>query len=242
MGTDVVAHMATFPERLQLLKANVPRLCSLFPRITICLNGFAEVPRFLRGDERLLPFIPDSDQKDVGKFFGTVGGRRFDFLIDDDIVYPDDYVGRMMAHAESISTPAVLGVHGVVYRPWYLGGARGRRIFHFAAPLASFREVDVLGTGTVIVARGALPPAAYMAGSAGFVDIRFAKYLAERRFRRMSVPRVSGWLQQCPVKSSIFNDFTRRNSLAVLREVNAIRKLRRQIEVTSEGVETSGRR
>lgn len=226
--TDSVAHLATYPGRTALLAANIAHLRALFPRIVVCLNGYGSIPPFLKSDERIAAFIPAKDLKDAGKFADIAGTARFHFLIDDDLIYPKDYVSRMVAHAGAHSEPVVVGVHGVDYRFWYRGGARGRRVFHFESALQRAREVDVLGTGTVLVAGTELPPLAYVEDAAGFIDIRFARWCAEQRLRRVCVPRPARWLTQSDFDGpSLFDEVTRVRRTEVLREVDAIRSLRR---------------
>lgn len=225
---DIVAHVATYPARAALLAANIAHLRALFPRVEVCLNDYRSVPEFLQGDERVSAFIPDTDLMDAGKFAGGTGAARLHFLVDDDLRYPDDYVTRMVAHAHAQGVPAVVGVHGVDYRFWYRGGARGRRVFHFRAALDSSREVDALGTGTVLVAGIGLPPLAYMQDAAGFVDIRFARWCAEQRLPRICVSRPPRWLDQCRFEGpSLFDAVTRVHRPDILREVDTIRRLRR---------------
>lgn len=222
---DIVAHLATYPARAALLAANIAHLRALFPKLVVCLNGYQAVPDFLLGDERVAAFIPDTDLKDAGKFAGDTGAAQLHFLVDDDLVYPDDYVTRMVAHAQAHGAPAVVGVHGVDYRFWYRGGARGRRVFHFRSALGKAREVDALGTGTVLVSGSGLPPLSYMQDAAGFVDIRFARWCAERRLPRICVTRPAGWLRQCEFDGpNLFDEVTRVKRPEILREVDAIRR------------------
>lgn len=222
-----IAHLATYPPRAALLRANIARLRALFPVVTICLNGYDAVPDFLRGDDGIDAFIPAADLKDVGKF-ARPAAAGLHFLIDDDIVYPPDYVSCMTAHAAALGEPAVLGVHGVVYRPWFFGGRHGRRVLHFRSPLAGLEAVDALGTGTVVVDGGALPSLEYMRGSAGFVDVRFARHCAERGLPRLCVPREAGWLQPCDAGgTSLYDRVTRWPNAAVFADVRRIRALRR---------------
>lgn len=218
------AHLATFPPREQLLRANIVRLRALFARVTICLNGYGSVPEFLQGDAGIDAFIPPTDLKDTGKFARTAGSGLH-FLIDDDIIYPDDYVTRMCAHAAQLGARTVLGVHGVTYRPWFFGSRHGRRVRHFGSALAGYEPVDALGTGTVVVDADALPSFAAMQTAAGFVDVRFARLCAERGLRRVCVPRDAGWLQPCESRGgSLYDTVTRWPNAAVYAEVRRIRR------------------
>lgn len=218
------AHLATFPPRARLLRANIARLRALFAKVTICLNGYESVPGFLQGDAGVEAFIPSTDLKDTGKFARTAGAGLH-FLIDDDIVYPSDYVSRMRAHAAALGEHAVLGVHGVTYRPWFFGSRHGRRVRHFTAALADYESVDALGTGTVVVRGDALPSLEAMRTAAGFVDVRFARHCAERGLRRVCVPRDAGWLQPCDGDGgSLYESVTRWPNAAVYAEVRRIRR------------------
>jgi hypothetical protein len=141
-------YLATYPARKGLLEANLPRLLDIFSNLQICLNEYADVPGFLRGDQRIKAFLPERDYKDVGKFV-NLGDEPEKFLLDDDIIYPLDYADRLIEFSKAFSGPVVLGVHGVSYLPGYTGGMSRRRVSQFYAGLGRFEAVDVLGTGTV---------------------------------------------------------------------------------------------
>jgi hypothetical protein len=227
-ATACTAHLATYPAREHLLKANIARLRDIFGEIVVCLNEYSEVPHFLRGDERIHAAIPKSDWKDAGKFLRLDAARQNTFLIDDDIIYPFDYAMRMIRYAGLVGAPAVLGVHGVDYLECYTGGVDGRRVYHFKSALSKFTYVDTLGTGTVMLAGVESPPWDFMASSIGFVDIRFARYCAQKGIPRVCVPRHWHWLRACRhVGSTLFLDITSRDSPEVLRDVNEVRRLRR---------------
>lgn len=231
---NAIAHLATYPPRQQLLKANIPRLVNIFEKLVVCLNEYSKVPNFLQGDQRISAFIPPRNLRDVGKFVWpqTEAGRHF--LVDDDILYPTDYVSTMMRYSEMISTPAVLGVHGVDFLDGYTGGVIGRRLRHFEAALSRFVEVDSLGTGTVMLVDVPTPHLTYMEDAMGFVDVRFSRFCSEKNIPRICVPRRARWLRGCEHDGpTIFSEVTTKDNASILAEVDEIR---RQMEQTKRRV------
>jgi hypothetical protein len=94
--------MATFPARreimLQVIKSISPQVDHLY----VCLNEFDAVPTELEGFDNVTAVIPDSDQKDLGKFYFSAKPDDTVFTIDDDIVFPQSYVFDTIGAVEQI--------------------------------------------------------------------------------------------------------------------------------------------
>lgn len=220
----IVANMATFPAREAVLEVVVRALAPQVDRLNLCLNEYAEVPRFLTRYPSVVPHIPASDLKDVGKFVFAVGEDDDVLLVDDDILYPPDYVPRMLALQRlQQDLPCALGVHGVIYSDFFDGRPQARVVALFHQAMDRFLVVNQLGTGTTLVKGRLMPPRAFMEGSARFVDVRFARWCRERGVALLCVPRAQGWLRELETGgTSIFGSFTRQPSSEALLETRAI--------------------
>jgi hypothetical protein len=216
------AHMATYPARRDVLELAVRAIARQVDRIYLVLNDYAEVPAELSDIANLEAIIPDLDLKDTGKFWPVPAADDVVVLADDDLRYNPDHVRVLLDEGTRIGLDRnVVGLHGSIYE-----SRRKRTFVHMNDPLRVARRVHQLGTGTVLALGRNVAPFDYMAGSQKFVDVRYARWLANRRIGCWSVPRARGFLRQIEDPSgqreTIFNTFTRHRPQVLLDEISAL--------------------
>lgn len=223
--TRTIANMATYPGRaIASVISTIESLVDQVDEINLCLNSYESVPAELLSDSRVKPFIPQSDYKDVGKFCGEFLDTDDIFLVDDDIIYPPDYVDTHKHYRSKFGEmDLVFGVHGVIYSDLFDGSVESRKVFSFPLGLDAPRVVNQLGTGTVYLKGYQMPSLEFMEGSQKYVDVRFARWQSERGRSLVCIPRSKGWLSEVAMESSsIFADFTTRWPIAVTIEAQGI--------------------
>lgn len=151
--TGVYAGMATVAGNELALRAAITSLLPQVDHLFVYLNGFSEAPEFIRNNPRITATL-DKDGKrygDAGKFFGL--GKIEDaiyFSCDDDILYPPDYVYRMISELAWSGGRSIVSVHGSLLvspnKGYYQNGSRA--VFHFKQSLLRTRMIHVPGTGT----------------------------------------------------------------------------------------------
>lgn len=219
----IIANMATFPARESILPPAVEKLLPQVDCLNLCLNEFKEIPKELAKYEKLNPFIPDEDYKDVGKFVPEINDNDYIVLVDDDIIYPDNYVETLHEHyIKYQDLNAVVGTHGTIYPDVYNGESKSRKVFAFRKALARSRVVNQLGTGTAFLKGHQMPSLNYMNGSQKYVDVRFSRYLFEHNYPLVCIPRGNDWMDEVNLQETIFNTFTKKWPIEVIREVQKI--------------------
>ncbi len=151
-GLPVYGGMATMPTRLQTLPGAVASVLPQVDRLYVYLDGFAEAPACIRGDERItaIPSTAAPGLHASGKFIALTQTRE-SFLfagLDDDIAYAPGYVANLSSCLRFYSYSVLLGAHGVVLPKEISRYAKGRTVFHFTESLKDDRLVDIVGTGT----------------------------------------------------------------------------------------------
>lgn len=189
------AHLATFPPRAGILMQTVASILPQVDRLCICLNGYDAIPDALAKDDRIEAMIPDRDLKDAGKFAFPPADDDIVLTIDDDILYPPDYVTRTIAFFRTL--PADRHVLGYLGNAFVIKDDSGRRgwknwMFHKRAPHVV--KVDILGTGTTCQLGRNLPRLDQIEDAKGFVDLRHARHHAQAGRWMWIVPRDNGWL------------------------------------------------
>jgi hypothetical protein len=147
---SIVASMATIPSRESTLHKIVGSILSQVDRLNIFLNGHKQIPPFLKHPKiRIAHSDTYGDQGDIGKFFWADEIQGYHFTIDDDIIYPKDYVKRCIEKIEKYGRKAVVGIQGVLLVEPINNYYKNRKVFYFGSALQKDRYVHILGTGTV---------------------------------------------------------------------------------------------
>lgn len=232
----IVANLATYPLRRKNLERVVQKISPQVDRFNIVLNQYDEVPVELEKYPNVVPIIPEDDLKDVGKFYPDVGEAKYVFLVDDDIVYPSDYVSATINRFETLPMQNYMGgYHGSLYlRPRLRQLLRhpsllftyDKRVadfrsggFHFSGELKAATVVDQIGTGTAILRGKDMPSFEYMRTSQKYVDVRLARWCFERGVTPVCLPRAANWLEELSFDESIHGCFTTKNPSYVNAEI-----------------------
>jgi len=229
----VIANLATYPPRADALPAVIASLAPQVDRLNVVLNEYETVPAGLAKHGNVVPILPERDLKDTGKFFPDVSEADWVVLIDDDLHYPSDYVAISLERINACDADnAVYGYHGVYYRKpglkrlqfWKYPPLapdtvlRYKRAHTFWNTVDQPVLVDQLGTGTVFVRGGDMPPFEVMETSQKFVDVRFALWAFQNGKACVCLPREREWLTAEPFEETIF-EFTKSNPDHVSQEI-----------------------
>lgn len=218
----IIACMCTFPARGDLILPAIDSLYNQVDKIRLCLNEHTEIPSFLNKYEKLDAIIPETDQRDVGKFLDIdVDDEDTILYVDDDIIYPENYAS-VMCQKIAENDKAVYGLHGVIYPDAYDGDVGLRRVFSFPKALERDRFVNQIGTGTVAIKAKYRPRHSFMQGSQKFVDVRFAIHCLINGIPIICIARENKWLEEIKHGESIFSSFTTTWPLNVTKEVQVI--------------------
>lgn len=221
------AHMATFPPRSAILMQTVASLLPQVDRLFLCLNQHDAIPPALAQDDRITAMIPDRDLRDAGKFAFVPDDDDIVLTVDDDILYPPDYVARTLAQFDQL--PAERHVLGYLGNAWMAKGKLAQEgwknfMFHKRAPHAI--KVDVLGTGTTCQLGRHLPRLDQIEGAAGFVDLRHARLHTQAGRWMWSLPREEGWMASLMtddlLPSSLFTTVNRARPRPMMDELRAL--------------------
>jgi hypothetical protein len=196
LEVPVVAGLATMPSRIDVLRESFNSIYWQVDEVHVYLNKFKNVPRFLRRPRVTIYRSHDyEDYKDVGKFFAlnhlTEGIL---FTVDDDILYPPDYISRMLSYLAATNFEAVIGVHGFQL-PRFPKSFFDRRLFHFRRGFEDVAFASVLGTGTTAFNINKLGLSFEDFPTYGMADIHFAKFLKEKNVPALIIPRSAEWLK-----------------------------------------------
>jgi len=201
LDVPVIAGLATMPSRVPLLKDAFRSIYWQVDEVYVFLNNFEDIPAFLqRPGVKIFRSQDYEDYKDVGKFFALRNVEQgILFTIDDDIVYPPDYVSKMLSHLANTGFTAAIGVHGFQL-PRFPTSIFDRHFFHFQKSLTDAVLASVLGTGTTVfdIEQVGLKFSDFT--SYGMADIHFAAHLKKMKIPALVVPRPAKWLKALSIE------------------------------------------
>ncbi|MFQ1699727.1 hypothetical protein ACJ5NV_03930 [Loktanella agnita] len=207
-------------------------------RLNLILNEYTNPIPELVELENVHQIIPDQDLKDTGKFLPDIGQSEFVFLIDDDLIYPKDYVSDTISHLKDLGHGIVVGYHGSLFyrrpplrisrralRKWWEFSpkriADNRKVLHFSHAIEDRLVVDQLGTGTVALHATQYPEFDFMRTSKRFVDVRFARWCFQNNWRQVILPRPEQWIGEAKFPETIFRGFTKSHDQEVAAEIRS---------------------
>ena len=214
--------MASYPARQNSLKETLGTLFHQLDSIYIYLNEysfqqFTELQDWVltrKGSCEVL-FIQGKDNiRDIGKFWFMGVVKGYIFFVDDDILYPPNYVREMVRAVKKHKT--IITVHGRKIRnlPMFHYFA-DTESYNYQTALERFDFVDIAGTGTVCYHTDNAPDTFFlyvdsMPKFAGMADIWFACAAKTRGLDIIAIEREEQWLKDAPSSKaapSLYNEF-----------------------------------
>jgi len=108
----VTANMATMPERIDIALKAIESIYNQVDLVRVYLNNFEEYPKDLIDDKIIL--MIDEDLKSTGKFYWALGENQYYFSIDDDLIYPENYVSEHIELIQKYNNQVAVSLHGKI--------------------------------------------------------------------------------------------------------------------------------
>lgn len=148
----ITVSMSSVGWRKDSLKKVVYDLLPQVDCMNIFLQYYDSIPEFLNDPKITVAWGPDfPDALALGscaKFFWAHEVHGYHVIVDDDIVYPRDYVAYCIQKIEDYKRRAVIGFHGSIFVN-YLKPPKFRKIYPYLSSLAVDTWVHMLGTGVL---------------------------------------------------------------------------------------------
>ena len=195
--TLVVAGMATMPSRLESFELALNSILPQVDRLFLFLDRF-ETP-YVSADPRVVVLTSElfGDLRANGKLMGLnmAGPDAYYFCVDDDIVYPPDYVQRSLQFLNEHDNRVVAGVHGSRLRPGFKKYVTDRAILHRSQGLKEASPLHISGTCTTAFHTGILQFDVRKWSTTNMVDLNFALECKQRDIPILAMPRTEGWIK-----------------------------------------------
>lgn len=209
MTQPVIFGIASTPLREDTLELTLRSILSQADEVRVYLNNYETVPAYLKHPTA---FIRKKDFDKIRIFrsqeYGDLGslGKHFiqpneelkgyRFTIDDDILYPPDYVDRMISEIERYGRKAVVGVHAAQLRlpikTYYTSLNTSQTRFEKA--LSENKHVHVLGSGTMAYHTDTVNIDQNFFEAKNYDDPQISAHLQKQGISRVAIARRYKWL------------------------------------------------
>ena len=206
----VTIGIASFPPRRDNLRDCIDSLYRQADRICVYLNGYDEVPDFLKREKISAVLSRDYiDLNATGKVFFIDWARPgYFFTADDDFIYPENYIHRMRKRIDLYGKRCAVTVHGSIFPQrfdWYY---ERTAVFQYQSPLLSDRFVHLPGSGSFGVHTSALQATFTDFLPKVMVDLAFAILCKRQRVPIVSVVRPAMWLMNTE-RTGLYQQFNK---------------------------------
>jgi hypothetical protein len=222
MQDSVTVSLTTLSDRVDLLEQALDSIYDQADTIHVYLDGHTEIPPFLvRKKIDYLTSQACGSWGARGKFYWAKNVKGYHVTIDDDIIYPSDYVSTLVAGIERHQRRAIVGVLGHRFVALDKGFYHGRTTYTLRMPIPNDVAVHSVGSGTM----------AYHSDTMTFdIDRDFPKKNMEDLYvgvmaKRAGVPlyviaRPPNWLRPLPVTGySVYGEWQKNRDDRVQTEV-----------------------
>ena len=194
-----VAAIATLASRTETFRKVLTTIHAQVEHVFVYLDGYEAPPAFLNDFDRVTVQRADAfgDLHASSRFLclQNLASPAVVALVDDDIIYPEDYVQRLVEVLQQVGGRAVVGVHGRIFMPPHRSYVRDAMSFHFANALAKPCQVHELGMGTSAFVSSFLDVDPRRWDRCDMNDITIAIEAQRRGLPRVAVARAMGWLK-----------------------------------------------
>jgi hypothetical protein len=197
MQTKTVGSLATIKSRVDSLEQVVRSIANQVSVLYIYLNDHHSIPAFLSAFANVIPILGSNSYGDLnanGKMiFLEHETKGIAFTLDDDIIYPPDYVSAFLRAFEDFNHRVCLTVHGSMVpgdASWYY-----ERCWTYAMKdeLAKRCAVNLIGSGTCAFPISALDLSSDNFKGAVFVDLQISLAALKQRIPLVAIERQSNW-------------------------------------------------
>lgn len=206
----VTAGIATFPARIDNLRCCVDSLYDQCDYICIYLNGYTYVPEFLKRP-KIRVFLGEDyiDLNATGKvFFIDWVKNGYYFTIDDDFVYPADYISHLRSKIDQYGRRCAVTVHGSIFPSEFSWYYERTAMYQYQAPLPTDRFVHLPGSGSFGFHKSTMKANFVDFLPLIMVDLTLAILCKRQQVPIVCVSRPAMWLMNTE-RSGLFQQFSK---------------------------------
>ncbi len=192
------AIIPTMPNRVEYLQKAVSSIIDQIDTFYIYLNDFSSVPGFLLDNDKIICII-GKDYGSASRFYISDKIKGYLFYLDDDIIYPEDYIEKSIAKIEQYERRAIITLHGrILKQPLHHWIVDQEIICRCLRDWPNDREIHVAGTGVMSYHSDTIEIKLSEFKNRNLDDVEFSIFAQEKNIPIIAVNHETGYLINQP--------------------------------------------
>lgn len=213
----IVAGMATIPSRSEKLHKVINSIIDQVDHLYVHLNYDVdnEIPQVLYNSKITMTHSNDvGDLGDTGKFFGILKHMKsaYTITLDDDIIYPENYVTTMVTNSNKYNGIAIITFHGGILPKHVKSYKDERNLIHFNDTNTKDTFANISGTGVSLYPPGLLKLHFYDFKRPNSSDLFVAIVAQKQRIPIIILKHDRHLFKTIPYKYNLWSTETKKNS------------------------------
>ncbi len=201
--TEIIASLASIPERAGSLAQTVESLAPQVDRLHVSLNDYQAVPKFLARYPHVEPTLrPDQNRGDGEKFAAVDDAEGYVLVCDDDLIYPPDYVSKTLEGIVRHGMDRIVSHHGGTTLGWNGSAVAASHKRHRCLDDQPDDDtnVNVVGTGVMAYHAAHVPIYSDIFQRANMADVQMACHARLMGIRMACLSHARHWIKDiCPM-------------------------------------------
>jgi len=217
MSDKKIVNVASF-NRIDSLLRTVDSIYDQCDELNIFLNDFnGELPsKFL--DDKINIYFSDNRYGDALKFAKLEESEGYYLTIDDDLIYPKNYVEYMVARCKEYSNQRVITLHGKNFSSFPIQSyyKSHSEYYHCLLPMRKNVMVQFAGTGVLCFHTSLMKIPLDFFKLPNMADIWVGKYCKENDIKIICITHPKDFLRYQEQKETIYDTFSKNDKIQTL--------------------------
>lgn len=217
MSERRIINVASYKRTDSLVKT-LESLIDQCDEINVVLNDFEdEIPSILYNNKVNL-YFSDNSKGDAFKFYNLITSNGYFLTVDDDLIYPPNYVDHMIAKCKEYGNTKVITLHGRNFnvfpiKSYYAKASERYSCLHHVGKNVS---VQFGGTGVMCFHTDLFKLPIDYFKYPNMADIWIGKYCYENNIDILCIRHESGYIKYIPQTTTIYDVESRNDELQTL--------------------------
>jgi len=194
----IIAGMAALRPRAKAMETAINSLYYQVDEFNICLTGWKEKPF---EDKKINWSFQRGEYGDVGKFRFVDQVKGLYFSCDDDLIYPENCIKRLLIRLNK-NRKSFVGVHGCDIQTPVRNYYSSRIIYHCLHDVLKTLQVHILGTGVMLFDTRHNPLKPSDLPIKNMADIWVGLFAQINKSPMYVISHKQGWMKQYPINLS----------------------------------------
>jgi glycosyltransferase involved in cell wall biosynthesis len=201
--------------RIDSLEKTIQSIYNQCDEVNVCLNDkITELPNFLLQPKINLT-ITDNSKGDAFKFLNLENSDGYYLTIDDDLIYPPNYVDYMISNCKKYNNKKIITLHGRKFNKFPITSYYNskKEIYHFSSEQKQDVTVQYGGTGVMCFHTSLLKtPIEYFQHS-NMADVWIGNLAKIKNIEIICISRPKNFITQIEQKETIYNHYSNNDKI-----------------------------